>query len=250
MGRSGMPGFFYHVGYNLGRVLGPKLREANWIYRSLTGTEAESIRAEIAVGRDLAHSFARQYRACPDPVVEELLGDLGGRLAERVENRHWRFRVAVIEAPEINAFALPGGFVFLTRTLVEFCGRDRHALAFILGHEMGHIVRRHAMERLMADTALRAAITALPAARGLAGQSLAGLATTVFQQGYAQEQELGADCFGAQLARSAGFDPNAAVRFLDKLGSGQGDVPELGSYFSSHPPLKVRVQNLQRLIRE
>jgi predicted Zn-dependent protease len=244
-----MSGFFHSLGYNLGRVLGPKVREANWIFRSLTGTEAEAIRAETAVGRDLAQSFARQFEACPDRDVRDFLADLGTCLAGRLTNRHRRFCVSVVQAPEINAFALPGGFIFLTQSLVEFCDRDRHALAFILGHEMGHVVRRHAIDRLMANTALRAAFSVAPV-RGLARLPLAGLATTVFQQSYAQDQELEADRFGARLARSAGFDPDAAIRVLEKLDSKSEDIGVPGSYFASHPPLTVRVQNLQRWLRE
>jgi predicted Zn-dependent protease len=241
-----MPDLFYSLGYNLGRYLSPRLREANWLLRSLTGTEAEAIRAEFAVGRDLARSFSRQFGTCPDAVVNDLVTDLGTRLAHRVTDPHWRFTFAVVTAPEVNAFALPGGFVFLTRSLVEFCEQDRDELAFIVGHEMGHIVRRHAMDRLMANTVLRAAVSGLAPARGLAGQSLASLATTVFQKSYAQDQELEADRFGVQLAQRAGFDPEAATRALDRLGTQARESGILDHYFSSHPPLQLRVQNLQR----
>src|SRR5262245_35799612 len=125
-----MPGFFYHLGYDLGRRLGPKVREANWLLRSLTGTEAEAIQAEAAVGRDLARSFAGQFGACPDGTLQDRVTDLGARLADHVQNRHRRFRFSVVEAPEMNAFALPGGFIFLTRSLVDLCDQDRHGLAF------------------------------------------------------------------------------------------------------------------------
>jgi beta-barrel assembly-enhancing protease len=240
-----MPDLFYTLGYNLGRALSPRLRQANWLLRSLTGTEAEAIRAEFAVGRDLARSFSRQFEVCADPAVHDLVTELGTRLADRVTVPDWRFTFAVVTPPEVNAFALPGGFVFLTRSLVEFCERDRDELAFIVGHEMGHIVRRHAMDRLMANTVLRAAVTGLATARGVAGQSLAGLATTVFQKSYAQDQEFEADRFGAQLAQRAGFDPAAASRALKRLGAQAREGGPLSAYFSSHPPLKLRVQHLE-----
>jgi len=241
-----MPDLFYTLGYKLGRALSPRLHEANWLLRSLTGTEAEAIRAEFAVGRNLARSFGQQFEVCAEPPVHDLVMELAARLVPHVTDPNWRFTFAVVTAPEINAFALPGGFVFLTRSLVEFCERDRDELAFILGHEMGHIVRRHAIDRLMANTVLRAAVTGLAPVRGVAGQSLATLATTVFQKSYAQDQELEADRFGAQLARRAGFDPAAASRALKRLGTQAPESGILTEYFSSHPPMPLRVQNLQR----
>jgi beta-barrel assembly-enhancing protease len=243
-----MSGFFYNLGYNLGRLLGPKLREANWVFRSLTGTEAEAIQAEFAVGRDLVGSFAGQFETCSDSIVNDFVTDLGARLASRVGDRHRRFSFRVVQAQPINAFALPGGFVYLTHSLVDFCDQDRDELAFILGHEMGHIVGRHAIDRLVANTALRAAISRLTPVGGVARQSVARLASTLFQQSYSQDQELEADGYGVLLARSAGFDPHAAIRLLDRLGAELDHVPVLGSYLASHPPMKLRVQNLKRLL--
>jgi predicted Zn-dependent protease len=245
-----MPGFFYKLGYHLGRQVGPKLRQANWIVRSLTGTEEEAIRAERAVGRDLEQAFASQFEPCPDPAVRDLVTGLGSRLAGKVENREWRFRFHVVEAREVNAFALPGGVIFLTRSMTEFCAREENELAFILGHEIGHAVRRHAMDRMMANTALSAALLGLAPAGGLAGRSLATLATTFCEQSYSRDQEMEADRFGVQLARSAGFDPAAAIRLLKRLKATTGELEGLGSYFSSHPPLPLeeRIQNLQQAL--
>jgi predicted Zn-dependent protease len=245
-----MPGFFYNLGYNLGQRLAPKLHEANWVWRSLTGTEEEAIRAEFAVGRDLAWSLDRQLEACADPAVNDLVTGLGARLAGCVKNPHWRFRFRVVQMPEVNAFALPGGFVFVTQSLVEFCERNPHELAFILGHEMGHVTHRHAIHRLMANAAFRTAIAGLAPARGLAPQALTGLASTLLRQSYSQDQELEADSGGVQFARAAGFDPRAALGLLDRLGALSGDLPAWAGYLFSHPSASLRIQNLQRLLHE
>ena len=76
-----MAGFLYQ----LGKLFGPKLRKAKWVLRSLTGTEAEAIQAELEVGRDLAQAVAREMELEQDPDVSRLLSEVGGRLAGRVE---------------------------------------------------------------------------------------------------------------------------------------------------------------------
>src|SRR5207244_2206992 len=114
--------------------------------------------------------------------------------------RFYPFHVHCLLAPVVNAFALPGGFIFLTRPLLELCQSDRAELAFVVGHEMAHIVQRHAIDRIMASSALNAAVGRFTMAGGIFGQSLAALAATLLSQGYSQDQELEADRIGARLA--------------------------------------------------
>src|SRR5438034_8355826 len=131
-----MPGFFY----NLGKTLGQGVRKANWVFRSLAGSDADAVRAEHAVGRDLAQAFVREATLDPDPAVGQWLDELGGRLAGCVTDRQRAFRFQAVLAPEVNAFALPGGFVFVTRPLLQLTGGDAGETAFVLGHEMGHVI--------------------------------------------------------------------------------------------------------------
>lgn len=235
-----MAGFFY----NLGRMIGPKVRQANWAYRALAGTEAESIDAEMAVGRDLAQAFLHQLEPDPDPAAQELLDHVGPRLVACLRERRWRFRFRSVLAPEVNAFALPGGVVFVTRRLLLTCADDLDGLAFVLGHEMGHVVRRHAIERVMAQSFVGGVLGRLPLGGGLVRSQVAALLGTLLRQGYSREQELDADACGVELARAAGFDPAGAKRVLIRLGAGGDADPLLASYFASHPPLAVRLERL------
>src|SRR5258708_1627894 len=129
--------------YKLGRLVGPKLRQANWVLRSLTGTDAEVARAEYAVGHDLAQAVARQMEIEHEPAAEQTLAGLKDRLSACVKDRSRQFSFSLVRAPEVNAFALPGGFVFVTRPLLQLCGGEPDELAFVLGHEMAHVIRRH-----------------------------------------------------------------------------------------------------------
>ncbi|HZT79370.1 MAG TPA: M48 family metalloprotease, partial [Gemmataceae bacterium] len=190
-----MAGLFYH----LGRLVGPKVRQANWVYRSLAGTEAESVRAEQAVGLDLARAFVRELPPDPDPAVKEFVEGLGARLTSCLTGGLWAFRFLPVLAPEANAFALPGGFIFVARPLLELCRWDRDETAFILGHEMGHVLKRHAIDRLMANSFLSTLMSRLPLGGGLVRPQVAAVLGTLLRQGYSREQELDADVLGLRL---------------------------------------------------
>lgn len=237
-----MAGFFY----NFGKMLGPKVRKANWVVNSLTGTEADIIRAEVEVGRDLARAFRQQMPLDAQPELGDWLKEVAARLAWFVEQKEWNFEIQAVASGECNAFALPGGFVFITTPLIDLCQGDADETAFILGHEMGHVVQHHAMDRLMANSMLSAAMTRFPVGGGILKPSLAGLAGSLLQQGYSREQEFDADRFGHLLARRAGFDPEAAPRLLARLQNEMGESAALVSFFNSHPPFQSRIEQLRR----
>jgi predicted Zn-dependent protease len=154
-----------------------------------------------------------------------------------------------VKSSEVNALALPGGIVWITRPLFDLVQAAPDELAFILGHEMGHIMRRHAMDRLMTHSVLSTAIRA--GALGGLGRSQAGrMVMQLLEQGYSQDQELDADRLGVRLSASAGYDPQAAIRLLLRLKARSGEPELLGTFFASHPPFDTRVQNLDRVVRQ
>jgi beta-barrel assembly-enhancing protease len=236
-----MAGFFY----NLGRLVGPKVRKAEWVVRSLTGSEAEAITAEQAVGHDLARAFLEQMQPDHDPAARQHLDYLAARLTAGQPDRRRGFRFLAVRSPEMNAFALPGGYVFVTRRLIEVCSWNHDELAFVLGHEMGHVVKRHAIERLMANTLFNGIVARLPVGGSVLRPHVAALLTTLLNQGYSREQELEADAFGARAAAAAGFDPAGGRRVLVRLAAESAAEPLLGGYFASHPPLADRLRNLE-----
>jgi beta-barrel assembly-enhancing protease len=238
-----MAGFFY----NLGRLVGPKVRKAEWVVRSLTGTEAEAIVAEHAVGRDLARAFLEQLEPEPDPAAREHLDYLAARLTAGQRDGQRGFRFLAVRAPQLNAFALPGGFVFVTRRLLDVCSWDHAELAFVLGHEMGHIVKRHAIDRMMANALFSGVVTRLPIGGAILRPHVAALLTTLLQQGYSRDQELEADAFGVRAATAAGFDPTAGQRVLVRLAADSAAEPLLAGYFASHPPLAERLRHLETM---
>jgi predicted Zn-dependent protease len=202
------------------------------------GTEDESIRAEREYGQECARAFAKQFSASASRADQELAATVGARLADAAKDPRRKFRFTVAASTVANAYALPGGFVFITGSLLDLCEHDRNEIAFFLGHEIGHILRGHARDHLTANAFLNAVLSRLPAA----GQML----RHVVSKGYSRTLELEADQEAVRLAASAGFDARASVHALKRLAQVSPDASGLAEYLSSHPAISERVRELER----
>ena len=226
------------LGHWLGSQSRKPYRQARWVWSWVSGTEDESIEAERDYGRECASEFAKQFSGSGSRKSQKLVETVGSRLGDATRDRRREFRFAVVASAMPNAYALPGGFVFITEPLIDLCERDQNEIAFFLGHEIGHILRGHAKDTLTASTFLNAVMTRLPAA----GQMLRQMVS----KGYSRTLELEADREAVRLATAAGFDPSASVRALRRLAQVSSDNAGLAEYFSTHPALSERVRELEQ----
>lgn len=235
--------------YNLGKKAGPSVRKAKWLWGSMTASDSEIVRLEHDVGRDLADEARAQLQIDADPQINELLGGIGSRLAQRVGNKRRSFRFEAFIAGDPNAFALPGGFVFVSRSIVDLCQGSRDELAYVLGHEMGHIISGHAIERIVTNSAVSAASRTAPV-RGLLGGWLRRVGVQFLETAYSRDRELEADRLGVRLARAAGYDPEASIRLLGRLAELKAAAGEkgLGEYFSTHPTFELRIRSIRQFL--
>jgi len=239
-------GFFY----KLGQWFGPKVRKGRWVWASATGSEADILEAERAVGADLAAALRHDLGVDASEAERRRVQQLGAALAACVKNKHRRFDFEVIGGEGPNAFALPGGFVFITRPLVDLVGEADDELAFVIGHEMGHVIRHDPMRRIVGDATLSAVVQALPTTRGVAGYVLKSSTMKLLSSAYSQERELLADKFGARLSRAAGHRDDAGPRLLRRLSDvSGGDGGALSEYFATHPPFDKRIDALRGYIK-
>ena len=231
--------------YALGRLAGKQFRKAQWMWASATGSEDEAIRAEQAVGRDMAAAVREDARVAVDPAVQAALDDVAVPLAAHVRNRTHRFEVAPLPGAEPNAFALPGGYIFVAPALVDLACGHRDELAFIVAHEMAHVIRRHAIDRILSQRALKAITLASPAARSIAPW-VRTVGVQWLERAYSQDQEYEADELGGRLMRAAGFDAAGAVRMLERLRALERDrTGGLGGWLATHPPTTDRIHRLR-----
>ena len=212
------------------------------LYDALAGSESEALQAEYLLGRDLARQVSKQFAACPDPTLAQLTRTVGDRLKAKLTDKQRLFAFEVVEAADPNAFALPGGFIFVTDSILERCGRDQAETAFVLAHEMAHVVCRHCMERMLANS-LFSTLSRTLSPRNAAGAWLRQMGVKFLTSAYSRDNEQEADEFAVLLARAAGFEPRAGARLLGRLAK-QGTTRPLAAYFGSHPPLDERISDI------
>ena len=231
-GSSALP----DLGQRLGQRARKPLRQAKWMYAWAAGTEEESLRAEREYGEECAREFSAQFSGSSTFRDQELIDAIGSSLSAAVNDPRRKFTFSVVLSSTANAYALPGGYVFITKPLLDLCERGRDAIAFFLGHEIGHIVLGHARDQLTANTVLNAVAARFAGVGSLLHQLLS--------KGYSRSLELDADRESVRMMTSAGFDPRAslqALRYLERIPSGNAGFAE---YFSSHPPLADRMRAL------
>ncbi|MFC1739265.1 M48 family metallopeptidase [Planctomycetota bacterium] len=231
----------------MGKKVGPSVRKAKWLWYSITSTKAEAIRAEYAVGQDLANEVRNRVGLDVRPEVKRILEEVGSCLSGCVAEKMLKFNFEAVESEKPNAFALPGGFIFVSRSMLDLCDYDKSELAFILGHEMGHVIRGHAIQKVVSNSAIAIGAGVVPA-RGVLAGWLRKVGIQFFQSAYSQDIELEADKLGVRLVVAAGYDGAAAIQFLSRLNSRSEKQSALSRYFSSHPPFQLRINEINSLL--
>jgi len=224
------------------------IQKSRWIYDGLAGNEDEVLRAETGLGSALAAEVRAATQSVQDSAITTLVDGVCHRLHGSVQDRRRTFRCEVIGGNSPNAMALPGGFVFVSLPLVEFCQRRPDELAFLIAHEMSHVIRRDTWDRMLNETMSRAA-SVVTSRAGLLGSWLRESGLGLLQSAHARSRELEADELSFRLASAARFDPGgclALLRRVERLGT---DPMLLGQYFASHPPASERIACLQLMVR-
>lgn len=209
-----------------------------------------SLAQEFALGKQLAIEVEKQARMVEDPVVSEYVNRLGQNLAR---NSDVEFPVSfrVIESDEINAFTLPGGYVFINAGLVRLTANESQ-LAAALAHELGHAAARHATRQATRNQLVKLGIVPLSILGGWTGFGVAqaaSLGAPMAQFKFSREFESEADLLGLQYLWKAGYDPNASVDLFENLASSERREPgSVARLFRTHPLTLDRIGNTQKNI--
>lgn len=193
---------------------------------------------EIEMGREYDPQIVAQMGLYPDEELQRYVHELGTRLAAQSERPHlpWTFRV--LDDPVVNAFALPGGYIYVTRGILAHLGSEAE-LAGVLGHEIGHVTARHSVGRMstqqLAQLGLAIGTALRPDLEGLAGVASAGLQVAFLK--YGRDDERQADDLGVRYMLRGNYDPREMPQVFDMLDrvtrdAGGGGTPE---WLSTHP---------------
>jgi len=210
--------------------------------------------AEISVGRETASMVEQYYEVDRDPVAVARVRQIGRRLAAVAENADYPFEFHVVESGEVNAFALPGGFVYVFRGLLQLVPND-DALAFVLAHEVSHVTRRHSIRQFEKSLLLSAGITAVLAGTGASGFGRASdVAQALASLSFTRHDEADADETGIQVLAKAGYNPKAAPEAMELVKRAAGDDKSTPALLRSHPApdsrIKVLTARADALIKE
>ncbi len=209
---------------------------------------------EIALGEDAEPEFRQSYGGpIPDETVTRYVSDIGQRLASLSERRDLPWSFHAVDAAVVNAFALPGGKVFITRGLMEKMENESQ-LAAVLGHEIGHVTGRHVNDRMAQALGVSLVTTAFGVAAQLSEEDWlrvlgvgAQLGGTVYMLSYSRGQENESDLLGLRYMVEAGYDPNGMVGVMQILADQSSGGIE---WLQTHPHPETRLGRIQQTISE
>ena len=175
---------------------------------------------EIALGRQEHPKILKQFGRYPNEALQAYVQEVGDRLAAKSHRSNLIFRFTVLDSSDVNAFALPGGYVYVTRGLMAYLESEAE-LAAVLGHEIGHVTARHGVRQISAAQAaglgLNVGAILVPELRNKTTQDLMNVLGTAMLRGYGREHELQADQLGAEYLARVGYDPHAMIEVIGVL---------------------------------
>ncbi len=211
---------------------------------------------ELKIGRELHQQVLKQIPLYDDPALQKYVQEVGDRVSKTSHRTDLYYRFHVLDRPEVNAFALPGGYIYIFRGLLAYLNSEAE-LAAVLGHEVGHVTARHAVRQHR--NAMLAQILATVVAVEAGGQAgdLSNLLGNVLLRGYGRDLELEADRLGAEYLAKGGYDIEAVLQVIDVLktqeefekvrAKHEGREPEAyHGVFATHPESDTRLQSAVR----
>ena len=218
--------------------------------RKVGGMDWYSIETDIKIGKSYAQQIETSMKLIQDPVVTEYVNRIGQNLV-RNSDAKVPFTIKVVDADDVNAMALPGGFFYVNSGLI-LAADDEAELAAVMAHEIAHVALRHGTRgQTRADIANIATIPLifLGGGIGYAARQAAGIGLPLTFLKFSRGFEAEADYFGLEYMYKAGYDPNAFVTIFEKLQALEKKKPgTLAKAFSTHPQLPDRVQKSQEEI--
>ena len=204
---------------------------------------------EIAIGEDVANNMKAKFGTVDDAKLTAYIDMVGQTLVKKCSRSNIPYHFMILKSPDINAFAAPGGFIFVTQGLLEFV-KDEGELAGVLGHEISHVTQKHVVKAIQKSNLLAAGVDFASAS----GQNpelraqLAKFTTDLLLKGLSRQDELEADSVGTVLMNKAGYTPLAMKDTMTRLGQMEGKSSVVDKMYQTHPPAKDRLVVINKAI--
>jgi beta-barrel assembly-enhancing protease len=230
-----------------------RLLQTTALALTLTGC-AISTQQEVQMGADYAQQINAQLPIVQDAEVNRYLNVLGDSIARLADGRGLQYRFFMVNAREVNAFAVPGGFIYVNRGLVERT-QNLSQFAGVLGHEIGHIVRRHSVQQMQKAQGANVGIMLGCVLTSICGSDLGRAAievggTAAFAK-FSRDDEREADAVAIQYLAQARIHPRGVPEMFDiLLAEAQRSPSTVEGWFSTHPGAEERAQRTRQLIAQ
>ena len=200
---------------------------------------------EIKIGRRIAGNLLGAAPLVKNPALQGYVNRVGRWVASASERPDLKWRFGVIESDDVNAFAAPGGYVFLTSGLYRLL-RDEAELAGVLGHEIAHVVKKHHLKLLQKSQAIEAGSNLLKKQIGdeKVAKTLIGSGAEILARGLDKDAEFEADRMGVVLAARAGYEPFGLPAVLQEISAASADSSSVALLFKTHPHPDERLARL------
>jgi predicted Zn-dependent protease len=209
---------------------------------------------EVSMGQEADAQVKKEMGVYKDANVQDYVSGVGLKLAKVSERPNLPWHYTVADTPAVNAFALPGGYIYITRGILPFLN-DEAQLAGVLGHETGHVTARHAAQQYTRAVGGTIGLVALgifvPGAQQLGGLAEQGLGVLFLK--YSRGDELQADQLGARYAARGNWDPAAVPEMLQTLGrldEASGQSKGVPNWLETHPDPLTRVKDIQETVQQ
>ena len=212
-----------------------------------------STEQEVEIGREAAREIERELKLYNDPVVTAYINNLGQKLARYSQRSGLTYYFKVVDTDEVNAFALPGGWLYVNRGLIT-TAENESELAGVIGHEIGHVEWKHGARAISRHFGAAVIVEATlggknASVRRQVLRQVVAVSTGMGQLKYGRDAEREADRFAVESTYAAGIDPEGTATFFEKLVAMQKKEPgQLAKMFSTHPPSRERVENVRAQI--
>jgi predicted Zn-dependent protease len=211
-----------------------------------------SVEEEREMGLAVAEQATREMPLLQDEPVARFVRELGGHLVRRADTTGRQYEFRVVDSEMANAFAIPGGFIFVNRGILERAATASE-LAGVLAHEIGHVVERHGLEQMAkarnTNTAVGLIYVLLGRAPGAAEQVALQVAGSAWMAKHSREAEREADRVAVVYLARAGLDPRGMPQFFQRLVDEERASPnELLVWFSTHPLTEDRIADVEAMI--
>ena len=209
---------------------------------------------EIGIGQEMDKQIAQEMGLYEDTDLQSFVSEVGQRLAQASERPHLPWKFTLVDSPAINAFALPGGYIYLTRGIMPFLA-DEAEMAGVLGHEIGHVTARHSAQQYSRATGAQLGLALggifVPAVRPFGGLAETGLGLLFLKHG--RDDELQADALGVRYTARSGWDPGGVAGMLgtlDRIAEESEDRRGVPNWLATHPAPADRVEQVQSAITQ